>query len=221
MRVVDAIVDWFELIGVDHYFGYAGGAIWPFMDALVDHPEMRGIQTKHESHAVHQGDAFWRSTGRIAPVIVTKGPGLLNCVGAMATAMHDMAPVLLFAGSSSTHILGKGSMQEIYYNGFEDAISVLRPVTKGAWLCVRPDTVIEVLNQAYKVATTGKPGPVFIQLPLDIQPAEVEGEIESPKRRAVVSRPRPDKETMARVVDLIANAERPVLLPGGGAAHSD
>ena len=221
MRVVDAIVDWFELIGVDHYFGYAGGGIWPFLDALVDHPEMRGIQTKHESHAVHQADAFWRSTGRIAPVIVTKGPGLLNCVGGVATAMHDMAPVMLFAGSSSTHILGKGSMQEIYYNGFEDAISVFRPGTKGAWLVIRPDTIIEVLNQAYKVATSGKPGPVFVQIPLDIQLAEVEGEIESPKRRASVSRPRPDKETMNRVVDLIGNAKRPVLLPGGGAAHSE
>jgi acetolactate synthase I/II/III large subunit len=220
MRVVDAVAKWFEEIDVQHYFGYAGGAVWPFMDALVDHPEMKGIQAKHESHAVHQADIYWRGTGRIAPVIVTKGPGLLNCVGGMASAMHDMSAVMLFAGSSSTHILGKGSMQEIYYHGFEDAISVLRPVTKGAWLCVRPDTVIEVLNQAYKVATSGKPGPVFIQLPLDIQLADVEGEIESPKRRAVVSRPRPDKETMKRVVDLIGSAERPVLLPGGGAVHS-
>jgi acetolactate synthase-1/2/3 large subunit len=221
MRVVDAITKWFEEIDVQHYFGYAGGAVWPFMDALVDHPEMHGIQAKHESHAVHQADVYWRATGRIAPVIVTKGPGLLNAVGGMASAMHDMSAVMLFAGSSSTHILGKGSMQEIYYHGFEDAISVMRPVCKGTWLAVRPDTIIEVLNQAYKVATSGKPGPVFVQLPLDIQLAEVEGEIESPRRRASVSRPRPDKETMKRVVDLVANAERPVLLPGGGAVHSE
>jgi acetolactate synthase-1/2/3 large subunit len=221
MRVVDAVADWFAEIGVEKYFGYAGGAIWPFLDALVDHPELQGIQAKHESHAVHMADVYWRSTKQLAPVIVTKGPGLLNCVGGMATAMHDMAPVMLFAGSSSTHILGKGSMQEIYYNGFEDAISVLRPVTKGAWLCVRPDTVIEVLNQAYKVATTGKPGPVFVQLPLDVQLAEIEGEIESPKRRTAVARPRPDRDTMQRVVDLVAGAERPVLLPGGGAVHSE
>jgi acetolactate synthase-1/2/3 large subunit len=220
MRVVDAIAEWFGEIDVERYFGYAGGAIWPFMDALVDRPEMEGVQAKHESHAVHQADIYWRTTGRMAPVIVTKGPGLLNCVGGMATAMHDGASVMLFAGSSSTHILGKGSMQEIYYNGFEDAISVFRPVTKGAWLCVRPDTVIEVLNQAYKTATSGKPGPVFVQLPLDIQLAEVEGEIESPKRRVPVARPRPDRETMARVVELVGAAERPVLVPGGGAVNS-
>ena len=87
--------DWFAEIGVEPYFGYCGGAVWPFMDALVDHPEMEGIQAKHESHAVHMADVYWRSTRKIAPVIVTKGPGLLNCVGGVATAMHDMAAVML------------------------------------------------------------------------------------------------------------------------------
>jgi acetolactate synthase-1/2/3 large subunit len=221
MRVVDAIAAWFEEIQVKHYFGYAGGAIWPFMDALIDHPNMEGIQAKHESHAVHMADIYYRTTGRVAPVLVTKGPGLLNCVGGMASAIHDGASVLLIAGSGSTHFLGKGSMQEIYYNGFEDAISVMRPVTKGAWLLVRPDTVIEVLNQAYKLATSGRPGPVFVQVPLDVQQAEVEGEIEAPRRRGLTSRPRPDAESMARVVELLANAERPVLLAGGGAVRSE
>ena len=220
MRVVDAIVDWFELIGVDHYFGYAGGAVWPFMDALVDHPEMEGIQAKHESHAVHMADIYYRSTGKIAPVLVTKGPGILNCVGGVATAMHDMSALLVFAGSGPTHFFGKGGMQELYYHGFEDAVSVMRPVTKGTWLVVRPDTIIEVLNQAYKLATTGKPGPVFIQLPIDIQQALVEGEIEAPTRRTITSRSRPDAESMRRTAELLLGAERPVLLAGGGAAHS-
>jgi acetolactate synthase-1/2/3 large subunit len=220
VRVVDAITAWFEEIHVDHYFGYAGGAIWPFMDALIDHPEMEGIQAKHESHAVHMADIYYRTTGRIAPVLVTKGPGLLNCVGGVASAMHDMSAVMLIAGSGSTHFLGKGGMQEIYYQGFEDAISVMRPVTKGAWLLVRPDTVIEVLNQAYKIAVSGKPGPVFIQVPFDVQQAEVEGHVEAPTRRLITSRSRPDAESMTKVVELLANAERPVLLGGGGAAHA-
>ena len=176
MRVVDAIVDWFETIQVEKYFGYAGGAVWPFMDALIDHPEMEGIQAKHESHAVHMADIYYRTSGKVAPVIVTKGPGLLNCVGGVASAMHDMSAVMLIAGSGSTHFLGKGGMQEIYYKGFEDAVSVLRPVTKGSWQVVRPDTVIEVLNQAYKLADSGRPGPVFVQVPFDIQLAEVEGD---------------------------------------------
>ncbi len=221
MRVVDAIAAWFEEIQVEHYFGYAGGAIWPFMDALVDHPNMEGIQAKHESHAVHMADIYYRTTGRIAPVLVTKGPGLLNCVGGVASAMHDGSAVLVIAGSGSTHFFGKGGMQEIYYHGFEDAVSVMRPVTKGAWLLVRPDTVLEVLNQAYKLATSGRPGPVFVQVPFDVQQAEVEGEIEPPGRRGVTSRARPDAESMARVVELLANAERPVLLGGGGAARAE
>src|SRR4051794_25465083 len=220
MRVVDAIAEWFEDAGVDRYFGYAGGAIWPFMDALVDHPEIEGIQAKHESHAVHQADIYWRTTKKIAPVIVTKGPGLLNCVGGVATAMHDMAAMIVIAGSGPTHFLGKGGMQELYYKGFDDSVAVMRPVTKGAWLVVRPDTVIEVLNQAYKLAVSGRPGPVFVQLPIDVQQGVIEGEIEAPSRRAITSRSRPDRESMKRTVELIANAERPVLLAGGGAAHS-
>ena len=220
MRVVDAIAEWFESIGVEHYFGYAGGAIWPFMDALVDHPEMEGIQAKHESHAVHMADIYYRCTGRVAPVIVTKGPGLLNCVGGVATAMHDTAAMLVIAGSGPTHFLGKGGMQELYYHGFEDAISVMRPVTKGSWLVVRPDTVIEVLNQAYKTAISGRPGPVFVQLPIDVQQAIVEGEIEPASRRAIGSRSRPDRGSIDASVELLAAAKRPVLLAGGGAALS-
>jgi acetolactate synthase-1/2/3 large subunit len=220
MRVVDGIAEWFEALSVEHYFGYAGGAVWPLMDALVDHPEMEGIQAKHESHAVHMADIYFRTHHKVAPVIVTKGPGLLNCVGGVASAMHDMSAVILIAGSGPTHFLGKGGMQELYYHGFEDAISVMRPVTKGAWLLVRPDTVLEVLNQAYKVAVSGRPGPVFIQIPIDVQQALVEGEIESPSLRAITSRSRPDRSSMERTVELLEQAQRPVLLAGGGAAHS-
>ena len=216
MRVVDAIADWFSEVGVEHYFGYAGGAIWPIMDALIDHPEMEGIQTKHEEHAVHAADIYNRTTGKVAPVIVTKGPGLLNCVSGVATAMHDQAAVMVIGGGGSTHLLGKGSMQELYYKGFEDAVSIFRPITKGSWLAVRPDTVIDVLNYAYKVATTGRKGPVFVQLPLDIQLAEVEGEIEGPARRTIVTRSRPARSSIERTVELLEGAERPLIVAGGG-----
>jgi acetolactate synthase-1/2/3 large subunit len=220
MRVVDAIADWFSEIGVEHYFGYAGGAIWPFMDALVDHPEMEGIQTKVESHAVHMADIYYRSTGKLAPVIVTKGPGLLNCVGGAATAMHDTSALMIIAGCGSTHFFGKAGMQEIYYHGFEDAVNVFRPVTKGTWLVIRPDTVIDVLNQAYKQAMSGRPGPVFVQIPFDIQLAEVEGSIEGPTTRSISSGIRPDRDSVARTVELLKQAQRPVFLAGGGVVRS-
>ena len=88
-------------------------------------------------------------------------------------------------------------MQELYYNGFEDAVSVLRPVTKGSWLLIRPDTVIDVLNQAYKTAVSGRPGPVFIQIPFDVQLAAVEGTPEPPSARLASTRPRADAAAFA------------------------
>ena len=221
MRVVDAIATWMEGVGVRHYFGYAGGAIWPFLDALIDHPNMDGIQAKVEQNAVHAADIYYRSSGRIAPVIVTKGPGLLNCVGGLATAMHDTSAVMVIAGAGSTHFYGKAGMQEIYYKGYEDAVNVFRPVVKGTWLVVRPDQVIDALNQAYKTALSGRPGPVFVQVPYDIQLAQVEGEIELPPERMVTSRLRADADSVAKTADLIATAKRPLVLAGGGVVRSE
>jgi acetolactate synthase-1/2/3 large subunit len=214
------MVDWMEAAKVDHYFGYAGGAMWPLMDALIDAPQIEGIQAKHESHAVHMADIYYRVTGRIAPVFVTKGPGLMNTTGGIATAMHDPAAVLLIAGAGSTHLYGKGGMQEMYYKGHEDAVNVFRPITKGSWLIQRPDTAIDIINHAYKVALSGRPGPVFVQVPFDIQLAEVFGHAESPFTRISTSRRRADREAVERTATLLLAAERPVLLAGGGCQRS-
>src|SRR5258708_33680101 len=130
-----------------------------------------------------------RLTGRVAPVLINKGPGRLNAGGAAASAMHDSAPVLIIAGSGTTHFMGKAGMQEIFYHGHEDALNVFRPVRKGCWLIIRPDLAIEVLNTAGKGATAGRPGPGFVQRPYDIQLAEVEGEVEArAARRPTVDR---------------------------------
>jgi acetolactate synthase-1/2/3 large subunit len=220
MRVVDAMVDWMKAAEVEHYFGYAGGAMWPLMDALIDAPEIEGIQAKHESHAVHMADIYYRVTGKIAPVFVTKGPGLMNCCGAIATAMHDPAAIVLIAGAGSTHLYGKGGMQEMYYKGHEDAVNVMRPITKGSWLIQRPDTAIDIINHAYKVAASGRPGPVFVQVPFDIQLAEIFGHAESPFTRISTSGRRADREAVERTADLLLSAERPVLSAGGGCQRS-
>jgi acetolactate synthase-1/2/3 large subunit len=217
MRVTDAIGDWFAAREIRHYFGYSGAAALPILDGLINHPEIEGIQPKHESHAVHMADTYYRVTGRLAPVIVTKGPGVMNCVGAIATALHDSSAVMLIAGGGPTHHLGK-SMQELTQHGFEDVVSVFRPVVKRAWYQVRPDTVMDTLNQAYKLATTGRPGPVLIYLPMDVVLAEVEGEVRAP--RAVTSRLRPDAESIDAVVALLGEAERPLIVAGGGVALS-
>lgn len=221
MRVVDAVAAWFKAAGMTHYFGYAGGAIWPFLDALIEYPEIVGIQGKHESQSVHQADIYYRLTGRIAPVIVTKGPGLMNTVGGMANAYHDSIPILLIGGGGSTHFLGKAGMQEMFYKGHEDSVSVFRPVTKGAWMCVRPDTVIDTLNFAYRTAVTGRPGPVYVQLPLDIQMGQVEGEIEPPSARMVTKSLRAGADEIEQAAKIIRQAEKPILLVGGGTARAD
>ena len=220
MRVVDAMVQWMREAKVDHYFGYAGGAMWPLMDALIEAPEIEGIQAKHESHAVHMADIYYRVTGSVAPVFVTKGPGLMNCVGAMASAMHDPAAVVVIAGAGSTHLYGKGGMQEMYYKGHEDAVNVMRPITKGSWLIQRPDSALDIINHAYKVAVSGRPGPVFVQIPFDIQLAEVFGEAESPWTRVATTRRRADKDAVERTVELLLTSERPVLMAGGGCQRS-
>lgn len=220
MRVVDAVAQWFDTIGVKHYFGYAGGSLWPFMDALVDVPHIKGIQAKHEGHAVHMADVYYRITGKVAPVLVNKGPGLMNAMGGIASARHDSAATVVIAGSGSTHFLGRAGMQELYYSGFEDVVALMRPVTKGAWLCVRPDQVVDVLNTAMKVATSGRPGPTFVAIPYDVQLAEVEGEAEDVSRRRAMPLQRAAGEQIEQVAELLRNAEKPVILAGGGVARS-
>ena len=220
MRTVDAIAEWLELAGMRNYYGYAGGAVWPLLDAMNDRPALRPVQAKHESHAMHQADIHYRLTGEVAPVIVSKGPGLLNCVGGVASAMHDAIPVLVLAGSGATHLIGKGGMQELFYAGHDDAVQVFRPVTKGSWLAIRPDTVIDVLNHALRVATSGRPGPVFVQLPLDVQLGEVEGFVEPPSARSLHSRPTVSEHDLDAAAALLRDAERPVLVAGGGLLRS-
>src|SRR5262245_11144363 len=135
--------------------------------------------------------------------------------------LRQSSPVLIIAGGSTTHFLGKAGMQEIHYHGFEDATSIFRPVCKGTWMLVRPDTTIEILNYALKTATSGRPGPVFVEVPYDIQLAPVEGEIEAPSARAPrLNRPRADADNVQRIARMIAEAERPLLLAGGGVVRS-
>jgi acetolactate synthase-1/2/3 large subunit len=138
----------------------------------------------------------------------------------MASALHDGIPILLIGGGGSTHFLGKAGMQEMFYKGHEDSVTVFRPVSKGAWMCVRPDTVVDTLNYAYNTAMSGKPGPVYVQLPLDIQMGEVEGDIEPPSARSVTRIQRAGVDEVAQAAKLVRDAEKPILLVGGGTARA-
>lgn len=216
MRVVDAIADFFVEAGFTHYFGIPGGAIWAMLDALIDHPELKGVVGKMENQAVHMADMYFRATGRVAPVLATKGPGVLNMPAALTNAMNESSAVLAIGASGPTQFFGKGGFEEIYFHTDEDTISIFKPIVKQAWLVARPEDVVEVLTKAYKTAISGRPGPVFVQIPWDIQQDVTSPRRYHPLKRLVTSRTRADAESIKASVDLLKNAKQPMIVAGGG-----
>ncbi len=216
MRVVDAIAEFFVEAGVTHYFGIPGGAVWAILDALIDHPELKGIVGKQENQAVHMADMYFRATGRVAPVIATKGPGVLNMPAALANAMNESSAVLAIGASGPTQFFGKGGFEEVYFHTDEDTISIFKPIVKQAWLVARPEEVVEVLQKAYKTAISGRPGPVFVQIPWDIQQDTTTPRRYHAQRRLITSRMRADDNSVKQTVELLKSAKQPMLVAGGG-----
>jgi len=221
MRVVDAIAQYFVNEGVEHYFGYIGGTIWPFLDALIDKPQLKGIQPRHEAAAVQMADTYYRLRHKVAPVIVTKGPGVLNTVCALSNAMHDSSAVVLIAGAGATQFFDRGGFEEVYYHQTEDTTSVFRPIVKRAWLVVRPEQTLDIMIRAFKTATSGRPGPVYVQIPWDIQNTEIECAIPDPAQFRPQGRPRGDADAVAKAAGLLTSASKPLIVVGGGAMISE
>lgn len=217
---MDAIAQYFVNEGVEHYFGYIGGTIWPFLDALVDKPQLKGIQPRHEAAAVQMADAYYRINHKVAPVIVTKGPGVLNTVCALSNAMHDSSAVVLIAGAGATQFFDRGGFEEVYYHQAEDTTSVFRPIVKRAWLVVRPEHTIDILARAFKTATTGRPGPVYVQIPWDIQCSEINYPLPTPSLFKPQGHPVGDAKTIQKAAELFGSAKKPLILVGGGAMTS-
>lgn len=220
MRVVDAIAQYFVNEGVEHYFGYIGGTIWPFLDALVDRPELKGIQPRHEAAAVQMADTYYRLKRKVAPVIVTKGPGVLNTVCAMSNAMHDSSAVVLISGAGATQFFDRGGFEEVYYHQTEDTTSVFRPLVKRAWLVVRPEHTLDIIVRAFKTATSGRPGPVFVQIPWDIQCSEINYAVPDPSLFKPQGRVRGDAKVVRKAAELLSAASKPLIVVGGGAIIS-
>ena len=223
MRVVDAIAQWFEVAGFKHYFGYAGGSVWPFLDALTDKPKIEGIQAKHEYHAVHMADIYHRRQRPDRAGHRQRRGRACSTRSAPAPApCTNSSPVLIIAGGGTTHFLGKAGMQEIFYHGFEDALSIFSPVSKGTWMLVRPDTMIEILN--YRAEDRDCPaGPGRCSSSCRTTSSSPRSKARS-KRRGARSpqrnRPRADQDSVERVARMIAEAERPMLLAGGGVVRA-
>ena len=201
--------------GVEVIFGYPGGAVLPIYDALFKQNSIRHILVRHEQAAVHAAEGYARSTGRIGCVLVTSGPGATNAVTGLVDALMDSIPLLCISGQVPTHLIGNDAFQEA------DTTGITRPATKHNYLVKNVDKLAETLHQAIVIATTGRPGPVLIDLPKDVQFAT--GLYTPPQ----ASRPpnyhpqtEPDPQLIERALDMMARAKRPVIYGGGGLINS-
>src|SRR3954464_1964065 len=201
---------------VDTIFGYPGGAILPVFDQLYKTPA-KFILNRHEQASGHCADGYYRATGRPGVCIVTSGPAATNCVTPLATAQMDSIPMIVVSGQVATKVIGNDAFQEA------DVTGITRPCTKANYLVKNVRELPRVVNEAFMIATTGRPGPVLIDLPKDISVAICPDEVDDSPRPHVMNRQRtsktnPDHQKQAEAAaELINRSEKPVLYVGGGA----
>ncbi len=201
--------------GVDTVFGYPGGAVLPIYDEVFQQNDIRHILVRHEQGATHAAEGYARSTGKPGVVLVTSGPGATNAVTGMTDALMDSIPMVVLTGQVPTFMIGNDAFQEA------DTVGITRPCTKHNWLVKETDKLADTIHQAFHVATSGRPGPVLVDIPKDVQFAT--GTYVSPKK-AKVSHYQPkmegDEEDILAVVEMLEEAERPIIYSGGGVINS-
>ena len=209
--IIKALVDQ----GVDVVFGYPGGAVLPIYDALYGQNALRHVLVRHEQGAMHAAEGYARSTGRVGAVLVTSGPGATNSVTGLTDALMDSVPVVCLTGQVATHMIGNDAFQEA------DTVGITRPCTKHNYLVKEIDNLARTLHEAFYVARTGRPGPVVVDLPKDIQLAS--GAYQGPqeiRHRTYAPRLEGDPAAIEKAVDTIARAKRPIFYTGGGVINS-
>lgn len=197
--------------GVSTVFGYPGGAILPFYDALRD-SEIQHILVAHEQGAAHAADGFARASGKVGVCIATSGPGATNLVTGLATAFLDSIPVVAITGQVPTVMIGRDAFQEV------DITGITMPITKHNFLVKDPAHLAQTLRLAFQMAKTGRPGPVLVDVPRDVQTALIDYEagVLPP-----VTEDEPTENEIAACVEALKKAERPVMLIGGGVISAD
>ena len=211
----DAILKVLNEQGVEVIFGYPGGAILPIYDALFKENSIRHILVRHEQAAVHAAEGYARSTGKVGVVLVTSGPGATNAVTGLTDALMDSIPIVCLSGQVPTHLIGNDAFQEA------DTTGITRPCTKHNYLVKESDKLCSTLHEAFHVARTGRPGPVVVDLPKDIQLSECDY-ISRQDRHGRRYKPstNPDKSKIAQVAKLIIEAKKPIIYGGGGLINS-
>ncbi|MBZ6378379.1 acetolactate synthase, large subunit, biosynthetic type [Pacificimonas flava] len=200
--------------GVDTVFGYPGGAVLPIYDALFDHPKIRHVLVRHEQAAVHAAEGYARSTGRPGVALVTSGPGATNTVTGITDALMDSIPVVVITGQVPTHLIGTDAFQEC------DTVGITRHCSKHNYLVKEPAALASTVKSAFRIATTGRPGPVVIDIPKDVQVEDVPYEQGGRMHGGYNPQVKGDLSAIETAVDMLAAAERPILYVGGGTINS-
>jgi acetolactate synthase-1/2/3 large subunit len=210
--VVRALVDQ----GVDTLFGYPGGAVLPIYDALFHEPRLRHVLVRHEQGAGHAAEGYARSTGKPGVVLVTSGPGATNVITAIVDALMDSIPLVVITGQVPTHLIGSDAFQEA------DTVGITRSCTKHNYLVKKPEDLARVMHEAFQIATSGRPGPVVVDIPKDVQFARAayHGPKASPSSHGYAPRTKGDPARIREAVELIAGARRPLLYTGGGIVNA-
>ncbi|MFO6463772.1 acetolactate synthase 3 large subunit [Jannaschia sp. KMU-145] len=201
--------------GVDTVFGYPGGAVLPIYDEIFQQNDIRHFLVRHEQAAVHAAEGYARSTGKVGVALVTSGPGATNAVTGLTDALMDSIPIVVLTGQVPTFMIGSDAFQEA------DTVGITRPCTKHNWLVKETEKLAPVLHEAFHVATSGRPGPVLVDIPKDIQfassaytgPKDVKTSHYQPRLKG-------DADAIEQMVELIETAERPVFYTGGGVINS-
>jgi acetolactate synthase-1/2/3 large subunit len=201
--------------GVSHIFGYPGGAVLPIYDAMFNQNAIRHILVRQEGGAVHAAEGYARSTGKVGVVLVTSGPGATNAVTGLTDALMDSVPLVCITGQVPTHLIGNDAFQEC------DTTGITRPCTKHNYLVKDVKDLARVIHEAFHVARAGRPGPVVVDLPKDVQfakgpyvpPGKVQPKNYQPRVKG-------DVGAIKRAVALLAEAKRPIIYAGGGVINS-
>ena len=211
----DILIEAFNDLGVEVIFGYPGGAVLPIYDAIFQQSKIRHILVRHEQAATHAAEGYARATGKPGVVLVTSGPGATNAVTGITDALMDSIPMVVITGQVPSHLIGSDAFQEA------DTVGITRHCTKHNYLVKDPAQLGSIVHEAFHIATSGRPGPVVIDIPKDVQIATARyskpGPIQHKTYRPQV---KADKALIESAVEMLAAAERPVFYTGGGVINS-
>jgi len=212
----EAVIKALDENGVEVIFGYPGGAVLPLYDALFKNKKIKHILVRHEQAAVHAAEGYARSTGKVGCVLVTSGPGATNAITGLTDALMDSVPIVCLSGQVPTHLIGTDAFQEA------DTTGISRPCTKHNYLVKNADLLCAIVHESFEIASSGRPGPVLIDLPKDIQLTNIEYFKKPTKinKKLTTMLPHIDVEMIGQVADLLVYSEKPIIYAGGGVVNA-